>query len=80
MFTSTCTAGRDLFDRLVPRRLNHLTAGFNVSPVTIVNVLVTVNVNGMNRRGTKKKPIFKPFFVVFVSFVVNDDLPLRSSL
>ncbi|GAB6096822.1 hypothetical protein JCM14469_30750 [Desulfatiferula olefinivorans] len=48
-FTSTSTTGRDRLDRLVPRQLNHLTAAVNVSPATIVHVLVlvTVNVNGM---------------------------------
>jgi hypothetical protein len=55
MFTFTSTAGRNRLDRLVPRRLNHLTAAVNVSPATIVNVLVlvTVNVNGMNPSRSK---------------------------
>jgi hypothetical protein len=59
-FTSTSTAGRDRFDHLVPRRLNHLAAAFNVSPATIVNVivLVTVNVNGMNPSRRKRPMCF----------------------
>jgi hypothetical protein len=71
-----------MFDHLVPRRLNHLAAAFNVSPATIVNVLVlvTVNVNGMNPSPERGPSVLKIIHAIAPSKIPTRDCPRKNGV